>query len=189
MLYQWRFPDDVCGNSDDVWVHAVVIGFTLYTVASIGTHQTRIPLLLFALLEFTHAYGHYVGSGSYIWMFVHYMVVITAYSIKPAPLRVLVPFLCVDIIGHLMGNDMVSIGTTMAFAATRFDSTYMRRALAITYVLFAFMELVACEWSGGHLHEGWDMGLALAMMAGVRWYACIYETGGLTVCSSKYSAG
>ena len=76
-------------------------------------------------------------------------------------------------IGHLVGNDMLSIATTLTFSATRFDSNGMKLALAVTLVLFAFMELVACEWSNGHLHEAWDVGLALAMMAGVRWYASI----------------
>lgn len=171
MRYQWRFPYDVCGNSDDAWVHAMVVLFTLYYAAHIP--RRRLTLVLFALLEFSHGYAHYYssGSGPWLWAYLHYTVVATAYSIKPAPLRVFVPFLCVDVIGHLIGNDMISIATTLTFSATRFDSTGMRLALAIVLVLFAFMELIACEWSDGHLHEAWDTGLALAMMAGVRWYA------------------
>jgi hypothetical protein len=128
-------------------------------------------LCFFALFEIIHGYGHHVGGGSHFWLYAHYTAIASAYCIKPAPLRVFVPFLCIDVIGHIIGNDIVSIGTFLAFAATRFDSTNMTRALAITYVLFAFMELIACDWSDGHLHEVWDMGLALAMMAGVRWYA------------------
>lgn len=171
MRYRWQFPHDVCGNSDDAYVHAIVVLFTLYHAAR--APKRRLTLVLFALLEFSHGCGHYYStkSGPWLWAYLHYTVIATAYSIKPAPLRVFVPFLCVDMIGHLVGNDILSIATTLTFSATRFDSNGMKLALAVTLVLFAFMELVACEWSNGHLHEAWDVGLALAMMAGVRWYA------------------
>lgn len=168
MRYLWRFPEDVCGNSGEgMWLHAAVVCFTLFYAAHFP--RKRRTLLLFAVLEFAHGHAHYVGRGTYVW--VHYATIACAYSIKPAPLRVFVPFLCVDTLGHLVGNDMISIGTTLAFAATRFDSTCMKQALAITFILFAFMELVACDWFGGHLHEVFDIGLGLAMMVGVRWYA------------------
>ena len=172
MRYQWRFPDDVCGNGDDIWIHALVVVFTLMHAAK-AQRSRAVPLTLFAILETTHAYAHHVksGQGAWLWAIVHYAVVACAYSIKPTPLKWLVPFLCIDYIGHLIGNDMLSIATTMAFASTRFDSVGMQLALAVTFIAFAFMELEACEWSDGHLHEAWDKGLGVAMMAGVRWYA------------------
>jgi hypothetical protein len=183
MRYQWRFPDDVCGNGDDTWVHALVVVFTLMHAAK-AQRSRAIPLLLFALLEATHGYAHQVAAGpsgyadfvkvwilGAVWAVIHYTVIVCAYSIKPLHLKWFVPFLCIDLIGHLIGNDMLSIATTMSFAATRFDSVGMQVALAMTFTTFAFIELVACEWSNGHLHEAWDMGLAVAMMAGVRWFA------------------
>jgi hypothetical protein len=171
MRYQWKFPDDVCGNGDDMWVHAAVVLFTLYHSYRC-VRARRVPLLMFAMLEVLHGYGHYVKQGPWwLWPLLHYTVVANAYCIKPMPLRTFVPFLGVDIIGHLIGNDIISIATTLVFVATRFESRGFKIALAMAFVPFAFIELVACEWSGGHLHEIWDMALAVGMMAGVRWYA------------------
>lgn len=168
MRYQWRFPDDVCGNADDVWVHAVVVCFTLYHYA----WSRRLPLLWFALLEALHGYSHSAPGNPWSWVCLHYCAIACAYSIKPAPIRIFVPFLCIDVIGHLAGNDMISIATTLVFAATRFASPGLAGvALSAVFVPFAFIELIACEWSDGHLHEAWDMSLSLAMMAGVRWYS------------------
>lgn len=178
MRYAWRFPEDVCGNGDDIWVHGAVVLFTLVH-AAYAPKGRAVPLALFALLEATHAYAHIAksGRGPWLWAFLHYTVIVCAYSIKASPLKRFVPFLCIDIIGRLLGNDMISIATTLSFAATRFDSVGMRVCLACTFVAFAFVELVACEWSDGHLHETWDMVLAIAMMAGVRWYKTRPGTG------------
>ena len=166
MRTHWRFPQDVCGNSDDVGSHVAVVAFTLFYAAHFPAK--RVTLGLFALLEIVHTYAHYTAAPE-SWALIHYTAIACAYSIKPVPLRTLVPFLYVDVIGHLLGNDMLSIGTTMAFAATRFEGHAMRYALALTFALFAVMELVVCQYVRD-LHEGWDMGLALAMMAGVRWF-------------------
>lgn len=133
----YALPLAVCA-----YVHAIVVLFTLYHAAR--APKRRLTLVLFALLEFSHGCGHYYSnkSGPWLWAYLHYTVIATAYSIKPAPLRVFVPFLCVDMIGHLVGNDILSIATTLTFSATRFDSNGMKLALAVTLVLFAFMESV-----------------------------------------------
>jgi len=179
MRYTWRFPEDVCGNGDDIGVHGIVVLFTLVH-AAYAPKGRAVPLALFALLEATHAYAHVAKSGQgppRLWGFLHYTVIACAYSIKAMPLKRFVPFLCIDIIGRLIGNDMLSIATALTFAATRFDSVGMRVGLAIAFIGLAFVELVACEWSDGHLHETWDMVLAIAMMAGVRWYKTRPGTG------------
>jgi len=150
MRYTWRFPEDVCGNGDDIRVHGIVVLFALVH-AAYAPKGRAVPLVLFALLEATHAYAHVAksGQGPWLWAYLHYTVIACAYSIKAMPLKRFVPFLCIDIIGRLIGNDMLSIATALTFAATRFDSVGMRVGLAIAFIGLAFVELVAYKTRPG----------------------------------------
>lgn len=171
MRWQWRFPDDVCGNSDDAWMHAYIVVYTLICTMY-APERRRLTLFLFALFETIHGMAHVHGGngGPWPWATIHYAALACAYSIKPVPLAIFYPFLLVDSIGHLLGNDMLSIFTTLLFTATRFESRFAKEALLALFIPFAAMELHFCQ-PGDNFHEAWDALLGLAMVTAVTWYS------------------
>lgn len=171
MRWQWKFPDDVCGNSDDVWIHAYIVLYTLICTMY-APEPRQLTLVLFALFESIHGFNHYFGGngGPWPWAAIHYTALACAYSIKPMSFKFFYPFLLLDSIGHLIGNDMLSIFTTVLFTASRLESRFCKQAIIVMFALFAFMELHLCE-AGDNFHEAWDSLLGCAMVIAVTWYS------------------